>query len=138
MKLILIIVLGCLGAFVVLQVCWSFAFQWSRRKHHGMARDAFLHYFTERGMSAEVVVAVYDYYRSQVKSRTFGVSPQDEIAVLFNQAEEDVEDDFTSILKKLGLSMPSDDAWDAWGRSPVRTVEQMVAAVVWASEHQPA
>jgi hypothetical protein len=138
MKLILIIVLGCLGAFVVLQVCWSFAFRWSRRKHHGMTRDAFLHYFTERGMSAEVVVAVYDYYRSQVKSRTFGVSPQDEIAVLFNQAEEDVEDDFTSILKKLGLSMPSDDAWDAWGRSPVRTVEQMVAAVVWASEHQPA
>jgi hypothetical protein len=138
MKLILIIVLGFLGIFVVMQVWWSFAFQWSRRKHRGMTRDAFLFYFTERGMCADVAAAVYDYYRSQVKSQSFGVSPQDEIAVLFNQAEEDVEDDFTSILKKLGLSMPSDDAWDAWGRPPVRTVEQMIAAVAWASEHQPA
>lgn len=137
MKVFLIMVLGSLGIFVVVQVYWSFAFQWSRRRHHGMTKDDFLHYFTEQGVSADFAAAVYDYYRSQVKSRNFGVSPQDEIAVLFNQAEEDVEDDFMSILKKRGLSMPSYEAWAAWGRPPVRTVEQMVAAVTWASQHQP-
>ena len=61
-------------------------------------------------------------YRSRSLSGTFGLSPEDDISELFNQAEDDIEDDFTSVLKKLGLAMPSDQAWDGRRKPPVKTV----------------
>ena len=52
---------------------------------------------------------------------------------VFNQDEDDLEDDFTSVLKKLGLEVPYDSAWDARGGSPVKTVEDLVHVLAWAA-----
>lgn len=138
MKLLVIILAAIVLAYLLLQGCWSAYFQWSRRRHHGMTRERFIEHFAGRGWDAEIAGAVFDHFRSQVMSRDFGISPNDEIGPLFNQAEEDIEADFKTILETLGLKEPPDDAWKAWGRPPVKTMEQLVAAIVWASEHQPA
>ncbi|MBV8206878.1 MAG: hypothetical protein JO041_08800 [Acidobacteria bacterium] len=138
MKIGLEIALGAGGAVVLVLVLWNVRFQWELRKHKGMSRASFLAYFTERGISADVAAAVYDYYRSQAIWRTFGISPQDEIAKLFNQDEDDFENDFEVILKRLGLSVPADEAWDARKEPPVKTAEDFVRVVAWASQHQPA
>lgn len=138
MWMILKIGLWLLGAVVLVVFFWNVQFQWVLRKHHGMSKASFLAYFAERGVGDKIASAVYDYYRSRAIWRTFGVAPEDEIAKLFNQDEDDIEDDFTSVLKKLGLEVPYDSAWDARGRSPVRTVEDLVHVLAWAANNQPA
>lgn len=135
--MILKIALWLLGALVLVVVLWNVEFQWRLRRHNGMSRDAFLAYSAERGVSDKIASAVYDYYRSRAIWRTFGVAPVDEIAKLFNQDEDDIEDDFTSVLKKLSLEVPYDSAWDARGRTPVRTVEDLVHVLAWAAQNQP-
>jgi hypothetical protein len=73
-----------------------------------MTRERFIEHFVGRGWEAEIAGAVFDHFRSQVMSRDFGISPNDEIGPLFNQAEEDIEVDFKTILETLGLKEPPD------------------------------
>lgn len=137
MKTVLEIALWAGGAIVLVLVYWNVQYQRRLRKHQDMPRDSFLAYFADRGISAEVAAAVYDYYGSKAVWKTFGVSPGDEIAVLFNQEGDDTEEDFTQILKKLGLEMPYDSAWEARNEPLMRTVEDLVRALVWAGQNQP-
>lgn len=136
--MILKIALGLLGILVVVVALWNVEFQWRLRRHHGMTRDVFLAYFAERGVKAEVAGAVYDYYRSKAVWRTFGVAPEDDVAKLFNQAEDDLEVDFTTLLKRLGLEIPSDEAWATWKEPPAKTVGDLVHVLAWAAQTQPA
>jgi hypothetical protein len=137
MPIILKFGLWAVGAIVLVLVYWNVQYQWQLRKHHGMSRSSFLDYFAERGFKNEIAAAVYDYYRSRSLSQTFGISPEDDISELFNQAEDDIEDDFTGVLKKLDLAMPSDQAWESRGEPPVRTVEDLVRVLAWAAQNQP-
>jgi hypothetical protein len=137
MKMILEIGLGLLGAVVLLLGLWNVRFQWKLRQHRGMSKTDFLAYFAERGFSQEIVAVVYDYYRSHGVWRSFSVGPGDEIATLFNQADDGVEDDFVVVLKRLGLERPYDSAWDSWGDVPVKTVEDFVRLIAWAAKNQP-
>lgn len=137
MPIILKFGLWAVGVIVLVLVYWNVQYQWRLRKHHGMSRASFLDYFAERGLRSEIAAAVYDYYRSRSLSGTFGLSPEDNISELFNQAEDDIEDDFTSVLKKLDLAMPSDQAWDGRGEPPVKSVEDLVRVLAWAAQNQP-
>jgi hypothetical protein len=137
MQIILRVGLWTVGAIVLVLVYWNVQYQLKLRKHPGMSRASFLAYFAERGFPAEIAAAVYDYYRSKAIWRTFGISPEDKIAELFNQAEDDVSEDFVHVLEKLSLSMPSDEAWDARGEPPARTVADLVRALAWAGHNQP-
>jgi len=130
------IALSLLGALALVVALWNVAFQWRLQRHHGMSRDAFLAYFAERGVGVEAAAAIYDYYRPRAIWRNFGISPQDEIAVLFNQEGDDTDDDLMRILKNLGLSMPSDEAWEARGIPLLKTAEDLVRVVAWAAEVQ--
>lgn len=123
MKIGLEVVLCMLGAVVLVLVLWNVHFQWRLRKHRGMSRASFITYFVEHGFKAEIAAAVFDYYRSKAIWRTFGISPEDKIAVLFNQEGDDTDDDLLRMLKKFGLVMPADEAWDARGEPPIRTAE---------------
>ena len=125
------------GAVVLLLVLWNARLQWRLRQHRGMSKADFLTYFAERGFPQEIVAAIYDYYRSQGVWRSFSIGPEDEIAKLFNQADDGIEDDFIVVLKKLCLERPYDSAWDSWGDVPVKTVEDFVRLVSWAAKNQP-
>jgi hypothetical protein len=137
MGMILKIGLGVAGAIAMLLVWWNVREQWRLRQHRGMSKTDFLAYFAERGFSQEIAVAVYDYYRSRGVWRSFSIGPEDDIATLFNQADDGVEDDFVVVLKKLGLERPYDSAWDSWGDVPVKTVEDFVRLIAWAAKNQP-
>jgi hypothetical protein len=133
----LVIVLSSAGLIVMLLVIWNARFQWKLRKHHGISRASFLAYFVERGVEAKVAAAVYDHYRSYAIWKSFSISPDDEIAVLFNQEGDDTDADLARIVKKLGLEMPSEEAWDARSEPPMKTVDDLIHAVVWAGRNQP-
>lgn len=106
-------------------------------RHQDMSKEFFLHYFARRDVSNEVAAAVYDYYGNGSRRRTFGVSPSDDIEMLFQQEGDDTAEDFVRILLGLGLEMPHGSAWDLRKDQPIKTIEDLVFTVAWAAQNQP-
>ena len=99
------------------------------RRHRGLSRDEFIAAFTGEGVPAEVPAAVYDYYKKQVISTHFSVSPDDSYEHVFNEAPEDIDDDALYLMKKLGLKPPSKELMIQWS-SKVRALRRTGAQTV--------
>lgn len=126
-----------LAGVVLAVLIFNACVQLRLRNHRGLTRNEFVTYFVKNGANPELVGPIYDYYRSYAIWRRFTIAPTDAIETLLHIDSEFFEEDFIAILDRVGLQMPPDEAWDRWSGQPVKTIEDMVKAVEWASRNQP-
>jgi hypothetical protein len=98
-----IVILSVLAGFVVFLAVATAVYQWRLSHHRGISRDEFIRHFRDRDIPDAVSAAVYDYYKSGVISRKFGVAPDDRLADLFSDLLEDLEIAAKTLITKLGM-----------------------------------
>lgn len=129
-----VIVTGVASAVVI-----AIAFMIHQRrlgKHRGGSREAFVGAFAESRIPPEIPRAVYDYYKGQVISKDFSVSPDDDFERVLSRGDEDIDDDAAAIMKKLELERPADYA-TVRSEAHIRTLGDMVHWLNWVQTHQP-
>jgi hypothetical protein len=94
-------------------------------KHRGVPREVFIQAFTEAKVPDTVSAAVYDYYKSLVISRDFGIAPADTYRDTLHEGEEEILDDVRSLTRRLGLAVPSQEAL-VQAVMEIKTVRDMV------------
>lgn len=122
------------GAIVLLSFAsMAIYYQLRLRGHGGWPRQDFVEHFSIAGVSPGISAAVYDYYVGLAAWRTFGVSPDDSLEIVFGHSSEELLDDLEPILRKLNLRMPNNPDKAEW---PYTTVTDMVRLVDWISRNQ--
>jgi hypothetical protein len=132
--LIAVIVTGLASAVVI-----AIAFIIHQRRlgrHRGGSREEFVGAFANGGIATDIPGTVYDYYKGQVISKDFSVSPDDDFEHVLSRGIEDIEDDAAAIMKKLGLRTPPDYT-TVRSDTRIRTLRDMVHWLHWVRTHQP-
>lgn len=104
--------------------------------YSGLSREDFTKHFTAQGIPSDVSGAVYDTFKSKVKSDTFKPSPEMSIEAVFEQIGEDTDDDARHILKVLGIPKPTEEVLESWPGKDVQTVSDMVLWTDWVRRHR--
>ena len=105
-------------------------------KHRGVPREEFIRAFADAGVPSEIPAAVYDCYKSRVRSQRFSVSPDDDYELVLSEGDEDIDDDSELLMKRLGLRVPSNYNPIRLDTPAVRTVRDMVLWLNWVRQHQ--
>ncbi len=124
-----------LGGCGVLVVVASAVMQWRWSRHRGMSRDTFVEEFTKTGIPREIPESAYDFCRSGVISRKFGVDPNEAYEDLFGYTIADIDFDAMRPVKNLNLRMPSPLMLKQYP-TPVRTPRDMVQWLNWVRGQQ--
>ena len=131
--LIILVVLGAFGIFI--SVATS-AYQRRMAKHRGVPREEFISRFANVGIPSEVPATVYDYYKSQIRSKEFGLAPDDDYQRVFSEGDEDIDDDGLLLMKALRLKLPADYNPMRLDVPMVKTIRDMVLWLEWVRQHQ--
>jgi hypothetical protein len=116
------------GVFmVVVIVIAAIVGQYQLGKHRGVPRDEFIRAFRGANAPDAIPAAVYDYYKSQVISKSFSIAPVDTYEDTLHEGEEDIFDDMQYLARKLGLTIPPQDAL----KQPTVEIKTMRDAVLW-------
>lgn len=134
--LVLWLVLAVIVLVAVVVAGSTAAYQWRLRRHHGIARSAFVESFAGTDVRPEIAAAVYDYYKSEAVWPKFAVSPADGLQSLLERDDEAIGDDLELILRSVGLKEPSKAAQKRHIRT-LNTVADVVHWVAWAADNQP-
>jgi len=106
-------------------------------KHRGVSRKEFIAAFTDSGAPVEIPATVYDYYKGQVFSKECSVAPDDDYESTLSKGDEDIDDDATFMMKKLGLKKPPSFS-TARAETRIKTLRDMVHWLNWIRQHQGA
>lgn len=100
-------------------------------RHRGISRKEFVARFSAEGVPEMVPQAVYDFYTSMVRSKNFSIAPEDRLADLFSDEDDDLEDNAFSLLRRLGIESPCRESLFG-GPGPIVTMADMVRWLDWA------
>jgi hypothetical protein len=123
-----------LGAFVAFITIATALYQLRLSHHPGVPRNEFIQYFRDRNVPDRVSETVYNYYRSSIISRKFGVSPEDKLADLFSDERRILKTMPGSSSKDLGIGAVNSPRFTEWG-SPLITVGDMVLWLDWVCKN---
>ena len=104
-------------------------------KHRGVPREEFIAAFKDTSAPVEIPATVYDYYKGQVISKEYSVSPDDDYESVLSKGDEDIDDDAVFLMKKLGLKRPSGFS-EARSEARIKTLRDMVRWLDWIRQHQ--
>ena len=105
------------------------------RHHRGVSRQDFIHAFAGDSVSQEIPAAVYDYYKQQVVYKEYSVAPDDDYESTLSKGDEDIDDDATFLMKKLGLKKPPSFS-TARAETQIKTLRDMVHWLNWIRQNQ--
>ena len=125
------------GGVTALGIAIAFiAHQRRLAKHRGVSRDEFIGAFTDSRIPDAIPAAVYDYYKSQVISKKFGIAPDDDYEHVLSKGDEDIDDDAHFLAKDLGFSIPPEYVAVRL-ETRIRTLRDMVFWLYWVAQRQP-
>ena len=127
-------VLYGLGAFVAFIAVATAVYQLRLSRHPGIPRNGFIRHFCDLDVPEAISSAVYDYYRSGAISRKFGVAPDDQLADLFSDLDEDIGFDAIQLTKTLGMEVAVGRNLEIWGK-PLITIRDMVLWLDWVRKN---
>lgn len=105
------------------------------KQHAGVSRDEFIQYFEPALITPEVSGAVYDHFQKLGVRKGFMPAITDSLEGVYKTSGEDVEDNLSDILQRLGYEMPHSGILAEWA-GPIETVEDVVRFVGWVRTRQ--
>jgi hypothetical protein len=132
-----------IGGFALLVATWATRDRfrlWRLRRSRqsvGLNRDIFIEGFRRVGIPAEIPAAVYDYYGSQRAWKDFPFSANDKYSDILHDDPDDLDDDASALVKRLGMQLVSERILREYGEKPIQTLGDMVHWLDWIRQRQP-
>lgn len=123
------------GGFLALIAIGTAVHQARLSRHRGVPRDAFIDEFRRSNVPELIPATVYDYYKQLGAGKRFGVNADDSFERVFGQVHDDVDDDATRLVEKLGMQLPVESVLRQWP-TEVKTLRDMVLWLNWVRQHQ--
>ena len=132
-------------------------FQRHLGKHRGVSREDFIGAFANTAIPAQIPGTVYDFYKSRVLAKGFGVAPSDDFDNVLYEGEEEIDADARLLMKKLSFNLPPEEVRRRWTEQiltsrdrplltlptdptrrmqPIQTLRDMVLWLDWVRQHQ--
>lgn len=92
----------------------------------GERKEDFINHFVREGISENLAHFVYQYLQDWMNIKDFPVRPQDDLAIIYGIADEELDDLIIESAKTNNLEIPANS--DYWG-SPVVTVADSIRFV---------
>jgi hypothetical protein len=102
-----------------------------KRRANGFSRDQFIEAFRQLGIPDNIPATVYDYYGSQKAWKDFPFSPDDKYSEVLNDDPDDVDDDASASVHRLGMLMLTERVRREYGDKPIKTLRDMVLWLDW-------
>jgi hypothetical protein len=108
-----------------------------RRQANGSSRNQFIEAFRQLGIPDNIPATVYDYYGSQKAWKDFPFSPDDKYSEVLHDDPDDLDDDASAFVQRLGMLTLTERARREYGDKPIKTLRDMVFWLDWMRQHQP-
>jgi hypothetical protein len=113
-------------AFFLFVVIWAVVNQFRlrrlrrKRQANGFNRDQSIEAFLQLGIPDNIPATVYDYYGSQKAWKDFPFSPDDRYSEVLHDDPDDLDDDASALVHRLGMRMLTERARREYGDKPIK------------------